>query len=84
MPGQPGCSLRPLPRPAPAAPLPRPAPAAPLPLLAVPWPPRPRRLAAVLFDIDGTLFNSDALHLQAFQESLQEENYDGGKRISEA
>ena len=42
------------------------------------------RLSAALFDIDGTLFNSDALHLLAFQELLQEEGFNGGERISEA
>ena len=42
------------------------------------------RLSAILFDIDGTLFNSDDLHLKAFQDLLMEYNYDGGKMITEA
>ena len=42
------------------------------------------RLHAVLFDIDGTLFNSDALHLAVFQVILAEEGYNDGKRIDEA
>ena len=44
-------------------------------------PPRPR---AVLFDIDGTLFHSDPLHLRAFQRILAEEGYNGGVPIDEA
>ena len=40
--------------------------------------PTPRRLDAVLFDIDGTLLNSDALHLAVFQDVLQEEGFNGG------
>ena len=43
----------------------------------------PPRLAAILFDIDGTLFNSDSLHLLAFQDSLEEEGFNGGQRIDE-
>ena len=46
--------------------------------------PTPRRLDAVLFDIDGTLLNSDALHLAVFQDVLQEEGFNGGDRIDEA
>jgi len=45
--------------------------------------PRPR-LSAVLFDIDGTLFDSDALHLRAFQDLLEKEGFNGGRRISES
>lgn len=41
-------------------------------------------LRAVLFDIDGTLTNSDPLHFDAFVEILQEKGFDGGQPISEA
>ncbi|KAG1673463.1 hypothetical protein FOA52_002229 [Chlamydomonas sp. UWO 241] len=40
-------------------------------------------LKGVLFDIDGTLTNSDPLHFRAFQECLAEVGYDDGKPISE-
>eukprot|EP00320_Phaeocystis_rex_P007132 CAMPEP_0119061786 /NCGR_PEP_ID=MMETSP1178-20130426/5534_1 /TAXON_ID=33656 /ORGANISM="unid sp, Strain CCMP2000" /LENGTH=233 /DNA_ID=CAMNT_0007043023 /DNA_START=29 /DNA_END=730 /DNA_ORIENTATION=- len=42
------------------------------------------RLLAVLFDIDGTLFNSDAIHCSVFREMLVQEGFDGGRPISEA
>ena len=32
-------------------------------------------IKAVLFDVDGTLTNSDPLHFKAFQDILQEYNY---------
>jgi len=38
-------------------------------------------LKAVLFDIDGTLFNSDEIHLAVFQEMLQAQGFNGGDRI---
>ena len=41
------------------------------------------KLKAVLFDIDGTLFNSDGLHLVVFQDVLAEYKYNGGERIDE-
>eukprot|EP00200_Dunaliella_tertiolecta_P004369 CAMPEP_0202355278 /NCGR_PEP_ID=MMETSP1126-20121109/10244_1 /ASSEMBLY_ACC=CAM_ASM_000457 /TAXON_ID=3047 /ORGANISM="Dunaliella tertiolecta, Strain CCMP1320" /LENGTH=241 /DNA_ID=CAMNT_0048947877 /DNA_START=156 /DNA_END=881 /DNA_ORIENTATION=+ len=41
------------------------------------------RVKGVLFDIDGTLCNSDPLHFKAFQELLIEHGYDGGKPIDE-
>jgi HAD superfamily hydrolase (TIGR01509 family) len=44
----------------------------------------PSTLEAVLFDIDGTLLNSDSLHLAVFQEILAEEGFDDGRQISEA
>ena len=44
---------------------------------------RPTRLKAVLFDIDGTLFHSDAVHLSVFQDVLAEAGFDGGRRITE-
>lgn len=37
----------------------------------------------VLFDIDGTLTNSDPLHFKAFQLLLQEAGFQGGKPIDE-
>ena len=40
-------------------------------------------MKAVLFDIDGTLFDSDRLHLAVFQEVLAEYGFNGGERISE-
>ncbi|KAK9901350.1 hypothetical protein WJX75_007755 [Coccomyxa subellipsoidea] len=36
-------------------------------------------IKAVLFDVDGTLTNSDPLHFKAFQDILQEYNYKGYK-----
>ena len=44
----------------------------------------PTSLSAALFDIDGTLFNSVALHFKVFQELLLEENYDGGRMIDDS
>lgn len=38
---------------------------------------------AILFDIDGTLCDSDPLHYHAFREMLQEEGYNGGVPITE-
>ena len=46
--------------------------------------PSSHKLHAVLFDIDGTLFNSDALHLAVFQDILAEEGYNDGRRIDES
>ncbi|CAH9086671.1 unnamed protein product [Cuscuta europaea] len=40
-------------------------------------------LEAVLFDIDGTLCDSDPIHLLAFREMLQEIGYNGGVPIDE-
>ena len=41
-------------------------------------------IKGLLFDIDGTLCNSDPLHFKAFQEILTEAGFDGGKPITEA
>uniref|UniRef100_A0A061S7L8 Beta-phosphoglucomutase n=1 Tax=Tetraselmis sp. GSL018 TaxID=582737 RepID=A0A061S7L8_9CHLO len=38
---------------------------------------------AVLFDIDGTLCNSDPLHFKVFQEALQKEGFNNGLPIDE-
>ncbi|XP_050230703.1 haloacid dehalogenase-like hydrolase domain-containing protein Sgpp [Mercurialis annua] len=38
---------------------------------------------AVLFDVDGTLCDSDPLHYYAFREMLQEINFNGGVPITE-
>ena len=43
-----------------------------------------RPLRAVLFDIDGTLFNSDEVHLEVFAEMLAERGFNGGKPIDAA
>ncbi|MED6167725.1 hypothetical protein PIB30_005346 [Stylosanthes scabra] len=40
-------------------------------------------LEAVLFDVDGTLCDSDLLHYYAFREMLQEIGYNGGTPITE-
>lgn len=40
-------------------------------------------LEAVLFDIDGTLCDSDPLHYDAFREMLQEIGFNGGTPITE-
>ncbi|KDP45952.1 hypothetical protein JCGZ_11855 [Jatropha curcas] len=40
-------------------------------------------LEAVLFDVDGTLCDSDPLHYYAFREMLQEINFNGGVPITE-
>ncbi|KAL3743363.1 hypothetical protein ACJRO7_018632 [Eucalyptus globulus] len=40
-------------------------------------------LEAVLFDIDGTLCDSDPLHYHAFRENLQEIGFNGGIPITE-
>ncbi|KAM1262774.1 hypothetical protein ACFX13_028526 [Malus domestica] len=40
-------------------------------------------LEAILFDIDGTLCDSDPLHYHAFREMLQEVGYNGGVPITE-
>jgi HAD superfamily hydrolase (TIGR01509 family) len=40
-------------------------------------------LEAVLFDVDGTLCDSDPFHLLAFQQLLQEIGYNNGVRIDE-
>ncbi|CAK9140036.1 unnamed protein product [Ilex paraguariensis] len=40
-------------------------------------------LEAILFDIDGTLCDSDPLHYYAFREMLQEVGFNGGVPISE-
>jgi len=39
------------------------------------------KLKGVLFDIDGTLCDSDPLHLRVFQDMLQREGFNGGQRI---
>ena len=44
---------------------------------------RPLEVRGVLFDIDGTLFDSDPCHLAVFQDLLQEEGFNDGKRIDE-
>ena len=41
------------------------------------------RIKGVLFDIDGTLTNSDPLHLLAFQEILSASGFNGGAPIDE-
>jgi HAD superfamily hydrolase (TIGR01509 family) len=41
------------------------------------------RLTALLLDIDGTLTDSDPLHLKAFQEALVARNFNGGAPIDE-
>lgn len=41
------------------------------------------RVAALLLDIDGTLTDSDPLHLKAFQEALIARNFNGGQPIDE-
>ncbi|KAG2494256.1 hypothetical protein HYH03_007611 [Edaphochlamys debaryana] len=41
-------------------------------------------IRGVLFDVDGTLVESDPLHFKAFQEILQEVGYNGGQPIDEA
>jgi len=38
----------------------------------------------ILFDIDGTLCDSDPLHLAVFQDLLEEEGFRGGERIDHA
>jgi HAD superfamily hydrolase (TIGR01509 family) len=40
-------------------------------------------LKAILFDVDGTLTESDAVHYLAFRELLMKEGYNGGKPITE-
>lgn len=40
-------------------------------------------LEAILFDIDGTLCDSDPLHYYAFREMLQEVGFNGGIPITE-
>ncbi|KAL3743362.1 hypothetical protein ACJRO7_018631 [Eucalyptus globulus] len=40
-------------------------------------------LEAILFDVDGTLCDSDPLHYQAFREMLQEIGFNGGVPITE-
>ncbi|KAM7476208.1 hypothetical protein LguiB_023451 [Lonicera macranthoides] len=40
-------------------------------------------LEAILFDIDGTLCDSDPIHYYAFREMLQEIGFNGGEPISE-
>lgn len=42
-----------------------------------------REVKGVLFDIDGTLFDSDPAHLAVFQDLLMKEGYNGGVRIDE-
>ncbi|GIM14661.1 hypothetical protein Vretimale_17610 [Volvox reticuliferus] len=41
-------------------------------------------IRGVLFDVDGTLVESDPLHFRAFQEILAEVGFDGGRPIDEA
>nr|GME08517.1 haloacid dehalogenase-like hydrolase domain-containing protein Sgpp [Ipomoea batatas] len=40
-------------------------------------------LEAILFDIDGTLCDSDPIHLIAFRQVLQQMGYNGGEAIDE-
>ncbi|KAI3444856.1 hypothetical protein Pfo_001521 [Paulownia fortunei] len=40
-------------------------------------------LEAILFDIDGTLVDSDPIHYYAFREMLQEVGFNGGEPITE-
>lgn len=40
------------------------------------------RIKGVLFDVDGTLTDSDTLHYKAFVESLKKYNYNDGKEIT--
>ena len=58
-----------------------PAPAGMSAASSAPAPARPLR--AVLFDIDGTLFNSDEVHLEVFAEMLAQRGFNGGKPIDE-
>eukprot|EP00308_Calcidiscus_leptoporus_P013077 CAMPEP_0119362646 /NCGR_PEP_ID=MMETSP1334-20130426/9651_1 /TAXON_ID=127549 /ORGANISM="Calcidiscus leptoporus, Strain RCC1130" /LENGTH=228 /DNA_ID=CAMNT_0007377881 /DNA_START=103 /DNA_END=789 /DNA_ORIENTATION=+ len=44
----------------------------------------PLALKAVLFDIDGTLFNSDGVHFEVFQKVLAEYSFNRGRAIDEA
>lgn len=43
--------------------------------------PPPAALKAVLFDIDGTLTDSDPMHFRAFRDMLQEVGFNGGRPI---
>lgn len=43
-----------------------------------------RAVRGVLFDVDGTLVESDPLHFRAFQEILSEVGFNGGQPIDEA
>ncbi|KAJ9514640.1 hypothetical protein QJQ45_028354, partial [Haematococcus lacustris] len=57
-------------------------------VLALPRPAAPAaidftQLQGLLFDIDGTLCNSDPLHFQAFQELLVAQGFNAGAPISE-
>ncbi|KAG6553223.1 hypothetical protein Mapa_004957 [Marchantia paleacea] len=45
--------------------------------------PKSGSLQAVLFDVDGTLCESDALHFKVYVDMLQEAGYNGGVPISE-
>ncbi|KAH7291552.1 hypothetical protein KP509_29G021500 [Ceratopteris richardii] len=45
--------------------------------------PEVRDLKAVLFDVDGTLCDSDALHYISFRDTLQEMGFQGGVPITE-
>ena len=40
------------------------------------------KIKGVLFDVDGTLTDSDTLHFKAFIESLQKYGYNDGKPIT--
>ena len=57
-------------------------------MAAVSAPQRPSTLPplgsirGVLFDIDGTLCDSDPLHYQAFRDALQEKGFNGGAPIT--
>ena len=46
--------------------------------------PSPQDLKGVLFDVDGTLCDSDPLHFATFQEFLAERSFNGGAKIDEA
>lgn len=41
-----------------------------------------KKVKGVLFDVDGTLTDSDTLHYKAFLETLQKYNYNDGKPIT--
>ncbi|XP_002970578.2 haloacid dehalogenase-like hydrolase domain-containing protein Sgpp [Selaginella moellendorffii] len=44
--------------------------------------PSPQSLRAILFDVDGTLCDSDPVHYQAFRDMLQEVGFQGGAPIT--
>ena len=52
--------------------------------LAMAFEPPAGRIKGVLFDIDGTLFDSDPVHFAVFQELLAKEGINGGRPIDHA